>query len=155
VQKITPFQHKTFSLEAMQTWAKDFAQALTEQLAHQKKPLLICLQGDLGAGKTTFARALIQAKHPALRVKSPTYTLVESYPFGETQVHHFDLYRLCSPEELEDMGVRDYFDAPNLLLVEWYEKAQGLLPPPDWTLRFEYQGMDARALSLIEGQACD
>jgi tRNA threonylcarbamoyladenosine biosynthesis protein TsaE len=102
--------------------------------------LSVSLNGDLGAGKSTFARALVQRFLPKQKVKSPTFTLVETYPIevaasqGESvssQIVHFDCYRLADPEELEFLGIRDLLRAPSLALVEWPQKGEGVLPPPD------------------------
>ena len=92
------------------------------------------LHGDLGAGKTTLARALITTLSPGARVKSPTYTLIESYPDATPPIHHLDLYRIADPEELEFLGLRELADEGAAMLVEWPERGTNRIPPPDLTI---------------------
>lgn len=112
--------------------------ALAQRLAARLKPgMVIYLYGDLGAGKTTLVRGVLNALGYTGRVKSPTYTLVEPYHIAGLDLRHFDLYRLHDEEEWEAAGFRDEFDGHNIFFIEWPEHALGLIPPADVKIDFE------------------
>ena len=116
--------------------------------SHLKSSFVLLLKGDLGVGKTTFARGFIQASGFSGVVKSPTYTLVEPYAISHQRMcYHFDLYRLGDPEELEFTGARDYFNDTDVCLIEWPEKAEGFLPIADWICEFSH-AQDGRNLTV-------
>jgi len=108
------------------------------QLAETISPgMVLYLRGELGAGKTTLVRALLNALGYQGRVKSPTYTLLEQYNVGGFSFCHFDLYRFQDAMEWETTGFNDEFNGENICLVEWPEQAAGLLPPADMEIFFE------------------
>lgn len=101
---------------------------------------VIYLEGDLGAGKTTFARALLTSLGVGERVKSPTYSLIETYRAGALDAHHLDLYRIADAGELEWLGLADLWTPRALVLVEWPERGTGSLPPADLVVHFRHAG---------------
>ncbi len=125
--------------EAMLQFGQNLAQAMQNILNKSpKQGIVIYLNGDLGAGKTTLTRSIIRSFGYQGNVKSPTYTLVEEYALSSIDIYHFDLYRLADPEELEFMGIKDYFRAGTLCLLEWAEKGTGMIPNADLIIQIEY-----------------
>lgn len=106
---------------------------------------VVHLQGDLGAGKTTLARALLRALGVEGAIKSPTYTLIERYPVEGGEVAHLDLYRIADPEELSFLGLDELADSARLWLVEWAERGAAFLPSPDLRIRLAVAGAGRRA----------
>ena len=118
----------------------DFAAALARRPALRNA--YVELRGELGAGKTTFARHLLRALGVSGRIKSPTYTVLEPYSLPGLEIAHFDFYRFTDPREWEDAGFREAFAAPGLKLAEWPQKAEPMLPLPD--LRMHIEALDDR-----------
>jgi tRNA threonylcarbamoyladenosine biosynthesis protein TsaE len=110
--------------------------------------MTIFLHGDLGAGKTTLTRGVLRALGFEGRVKSPTYALVELYVISKLNLYHFDFYRFRDSEEWHEAGFRDLFNGENVCLVEWPEKAQGLLPLPDLAIALSATPQDARLATI-------
>jgi tRNA threonylcarbamoyladenosine biosynthesis protein TsaE len=132
-------------------WADESAtQAFAQTLAQQPQlgNAFVTLHGDLGAGKTTLARHMLQALGVTGRIKSPTYTIVETYETDRCTVSHFDFYRFNDPQEWEDAGFRDIFASPGLKLAEWPQKAAGLLPLADLEIHLETDADSARRVTL-------
>jgi tRNA threonylcarbamoyladenosine biosynthesis protein TsaE len=122
------------------------AQALAA--APQLREACIELHGTLGAGKTTLVRHLLRAMGVTGRIKSPSYAIVETYDLPDCTVWHFDFYRFADPREWEDAGFRELFAGPGLKLVEWPDKAEGLLPVPDLRIHLDILPDESRAVRL-------
>lgn len=128
--------------------ANRFAQLLEQHAAiSNKTPWIVFLEGDLGTGKTTFVRACLQAMGETGKIKSPTYTILESYHIKQWQIFHLDLYRLADPEELNFLGIEDHFTSDTIFFVEWPKKGGNILPQPDFLLHYKFLAQ-GRALEL-------
>ena len=114
---------------------------------------IIYLQGELGAGKTCFARGFLRGLGYKDKVKSPTYTVIEPYPLNDLTVYHMDLYRLADPEELEYLGVRDMTGNNTILLIEWPERGQGVLPTADLSVHLQHSEQSQETGRQINLQA--
>jgi tRNA threonylcarbamoyladenosine biosynthesis protein TsaE len=155
IQRIQFGVHSPIVKTSEMLWPDEQA---TSQLAAQWagrsaiRNALIELHGDLGAGKTTFVRHLLRALGVQGRIKSPSYAVVEPYQVGADRnslsIWHFDFYRFADPREFEDAGFRDLLASPGLKLIEWPEKAQGVLPTPDVALHLSAQSDDSRWVTL-------
>ena len=132
---------------------RTFANALAQQVELQNA--YIELAGDLGAGKTTFVRHLLQALDVEGRIKSPTYAVVEPHEGRHPLSHlplaiwHFDFYRFNDPQEFEEAGFRDLFASQGLKIAEWPNQAQGMLPTPDLQLTLTVDGQEARHVQVL------
>ena len=125
---------------------QQFSKKLAQCTDNIDQAIVIHLEGDLGAGKTTLARGFIQS-FGFDRVKSPTYALVESYENNNISIHHFDCYRLSDPEELDYIGIRDYLGPNHIQLIEWPTLGKGAIAPAD--LSISLSGVDEqRDLSI-------
>jgi len=141
---------KTPVLAEVSTYLSDVDQ--TDALAHQLAALLILpdetgevrarihLKGNLGAGKTHLARAMLRACGVTGRIKSPSYALLESYKVSNLYFYHLDFYRFNDPREWIDAGFRDLLQKQAVVLIEWPEQAGSLLPPPDLEVSLDYAG---------------
>ena len=132
-----------------------YAQALAEHA--QLRQTVLCLQGELGSGKTTFTRYLLQALGVQGRIKSPTYAVVESYDVSVNDevfpIWHFDFYRFKDPNEWEDAGFRDIFASKGLKICEWPDKAAGFLPVPDVDMAFTVNPDESREVRITAHSA--
>lgn len=128
-------QKQIDTLEQLNAMAIEFSQLV-------QPGSVVFLLGDLGAGKTTFTQHFLRACGIKETVKSPTYTLFETYQVNQQNYVHMDLYRLSDPEELYYMGIEDLLNGSNILLIEWPQKGKGVLPEADWVLTFEYKQLN-------------
>jgi tRNA threonylcarbamoyladenosine biosynthesis protein TsaE len=117
--------------------------ALAERLGAAPSAL-VCLHGELGAGKTTLVRGMLRGLGHAGSVKSPTYTILEPYEISNCVVYHFDFYRILDPQELDFIGLDELLEQTALKLVEWPEQAAERLPPADMDVYLSVEGTGRR-----------
>jgi len=123
--------------------------ALANKLAHGlTSPAILTFSGDLGAGKTALIRSMLRTLGVTSTIKSPTFSIVESYQLSDYAVHHFDLYRITDETELEAIGVRDYFSTDSVCCVEWPERAPDLLAHVDVSFVFKFN-LDTEGRTLM------
>ncbi|WP_439101587.1 tRNA (adenosine(37)-N6)-threonylcarbamoyltransferase complex ATPase subunit type 1 TsaE [Congregibacter sp.] len=145
---------KPFAKLHLELSTEDAVVAFGGDLARVMPPgTTLYLHGELGVGKTTLTRGIAQGLGHGGAVKSPTYTLVEPYLDLATPLYHFDLYRLGDPEELEYLGIRDYFDGRALVVVEWPERGGDFLPQPDVEIRLAVSDAGRRLQISAYGDA--
>lgn len=123
-----------------------------EILSKRAETNVIAFYGDLGAGKTTLVKEICKQLGVEDEVKSPTFSIVNEYQTSNGEaIYHFDFYRIKSIEEALDIGIEEYFDSGSLLIMEWPENIEGLLPSPYLKIKIEYSGEDKRNYSLSIG----
>ncbi len=145
--------HTSHSLEDTQRLAAD--QALMLVKTSPGESLVVALEGDLGAGKTTFAQAFAKALGVQERVKSPTFVLMKHYQLSDIPnydiFYHLDCYRLQSSADLEPLGLKEIFKNPQaIVIIEWAELVADILPPGHWLVRIEHAGESERKISIIK-----
>ena len=134
-------------LDALDALAKNLAKEIAQNPSH-----IIYLSGDLGAGKTTLVQRILAHLGYQGKVKSPTYTYVESYSLGAHSLHHFDLYRISEPQELDFIGIDDYFTDDSCVMIEWPSRGEGAIPSPTLTINIDLND-DSRVIT-IENKSC-
>ena len=122
---------------------------LAEKIIQLKKPLFIALYGEMGAGKTAFVRGFVSCISPESKVKSPTYTIVNEYTYGEIPVFHFDLYRLEGARDLEGMGFYEYTDR-GICIAEWSERLGYDLPDGSVSVQIKKAGENERIICISD-----
>lgn len=143
------FQKELPDLQTTEAFASNLAKSLVPGL-------IIYLHGDLGAGKTTLVRSMLFALGHTGAVKSPTYTLVESYQVNDLMINHFDLYRLTDPSELEYIGIRDYINQHAIGIFEWADKGIGYVPLADIEITLQFTAIGRKTILVAKtkiGQA--
>jgi tRNA threonylcarbamoyladenosine biosynthesis protein TsaE len=136
------------------TSSPEETRAVGRQLARTLAPGdVVALFGELGTGKTQLVMGMCEALGAQGHVASPTFTLIREYPAGECTVVHIDLYRITSPGELAELGIREYWSPPFITMIEWADRIEEHLPDPCIRVRLELGREQGDRLITIEGQA--
>ena len=154
-----PLQLRAIDESTLAAFARALGQQLRQRPAVTEAGAALLLSGPMGAGKTTFTRALLRFCGETGPVKSPTYTLVEVHEVSGINFYHFDFYRFSQPEEYLDAGLDEYFSGNGVCLVEWPDKALPYLPPPDLELELRHGSGDSERIACLrahseQGGAC-
>ena len=141
-------------MEIYESFSEDETFDIAKEIAKKVKPgSVICLDGDLGTGKTAFAKGFAKGLGIQSNINSPTFTLVQSYEEGKTVLHHFDVYRISDESEMEEIGYEEYFFSDAVCLIEWASLIPGLIPEDAVHINIEkdpQKGFDYRKIS-VEG----
>ncbi|MCE2705638.1 MAG: tRNA (adenosine(37)-N6)-threonylcarbamoyltransferase complex ATPase subunit type 1 TsaE [Proteobacteria bacterium] len=148
---ISKLMIKINNLSDISIFAKNIALCLSPNF-------VIALNGNLGAGKTTLVRSILQELGVIGRIKSPTFTYVEPYQVGDTEIYHFDLYRFCDEIEWFDLGFDEYIKYNSICFIEWAERATMAIAKIDWKITIDIGNDEARAIRVVaiteEGSTC-
>lgn len=137
------------------TDSPEATEAAGERLArHLRTGDLVLLEGPLGAGKTTFVKAVVKERLGSDPVSSPTFTFWHRYG-GTPPIDHLDLYRVDDPAEITELGLEDAFDGSSVVLVEWWRNAPGLLPPVRYEVDIQGKGVEPRTVTVARADRGD
>lgn len=127
---------------------------VAQQLATEIKPsTVLALQGELGAGKTTFTQQLLKALGVQDSITSPTFSLINQYSTQQDQlIYHLDLYRLKNKNELKQLGLEELLTPSHVVIIEWPELASSLLPATTWWLQFQVDDQEKRTVFIKKGE---
>lgn len=150
---MTRMNYASHGPEETQRIAHDEALKLVEK--EKGAPVVVALEGELGAGKTTFVQAFAKALGAKEKLKSPTFVLMKDYQLSAghdyKKLYHLDCYRLKNESDLEPLNIKDIIAQPgNIVLIEWAERVKGILPRNHWLIRFEHVSEQERNISIIK-----
>ena len=139
-----------------ETWSPEETFAFGKEMGEAAVPGgIYCLNGDLGTGKTVFAQGFAAGLGIHENVNSPTFTIMQVYKGGRIPLYHFDVYRICDPDEMDEIGYEEYFFGDGVCLVEWAEQLPELFPADVWTIQISKdpeKGFDYRKIEVSQEQ---